>query len=319
MLQIKTTPNLYGITLMGDYLDLDALYDSLSRYLAFYQDNMSQFQPYHEYEYLLSLNYDIRHAYQGDRGTEIMENNAEAVGMMAENIYEISPAAKKEFRDIRKNFSKGNLYFSVEILYPLVFHYMISLENILDDEPMEYWFRDEQEREEEWMNNYSRLDAEYDRAKIREFIMLLWTNVQSLLGRDEAMKIYNYFFEVELSFTGSIYIDALIHCQLAFFPHLTRLERLSFLKTSLYEIIDSQDLLENPEEFAYCAQSYSKAVTALAKAGESKKGKRLFPTKTNFYQLIDRLVPSGRALYEDEFDEMLENEYGKIVDEDPEM
>ena len=125
MLQIKTTPNLYGIILMGDYLDLDALYDSLSRYLAFYQDNMSQFQPYHEYEYLLSLNYDIRHAYQGDRGTEIMENNAEATGMMAENIYEISPAAKEEFRNIRKSFSKGNLYFSVEILYPLVFHYLI--------------------------------------------------------------------------------------------------------------------------------------------------------------------------------------------------
>ena len=35
MLKIKTTPNLYGVTLMGDYEDLNELYDSISRYLRF--------------------------------------------------------------------------------------------------------------------------------------------------------------------------------------------------------------------------------------------------------------------------------------------
>ena len=34
MLKIKTTPNLYGVTLMGDYEDLDKLYDNISNYLS---------------------------------------------------------------------------------------------------------------------------------------------------------------------------------------------------------------------------------------------------------------------------------------------
>ena len=39
MIKIETTPNLYGITLSGDYQDLNELYDSISRYLNFYQEN----------------------------------------------------------------------------------------------------------------------------------------------------------------------------------------------------------------------------------------------------------------------------------------
>ena len=66
MLTVKTTPNLYGISLQGDYTDLNEIYDALSRYLDFYQRH-SESYPYHEYEYLLSLNYDIRHAYMGSR------------------------------------------------------------------------------------------------------------------------------------------------------------------------------------------------------------------------------------------------------------
>ena len=62
MITIKTTSNLYGVTLMGDYEDLDKLYDSLSNYLSFFINN-ADYYPYHEYEYLLSLNYDIRHCY----------------------------------------------------------------------------------------------------------------------------------------------------------------------------------------------------------------------------------------------------------------
>ena len=85
MLTVKATPNLYGVTLRGDYDDLNSLYDSLYDYLEFYNDSHEEF-PDHEYEYLLSLNYDIRHCYQGDRNVEKAED--------------------------------GHTYYSVEILYP---------------------------------------------------------------------------------------------------------------------------------------------------------------------------------------------------------
>ena len=95
MITIKTTPNFYGISLQGDYLDLNELYDSISRYLELYMKN-NEFYPYHEYEYLLSLNYDIRHAYMGTRNVEIKENNASDVGVFAESILQIPEQSKKE-------------------------------------------------------------------------------------------------------------------------------------------------------------------------------------------------------------------------------
>ena len=39
MILIETTPNLYGISLKGDYNDLKSLHESLSNYLEFYQKN----------------------------------------------------------------------------------------------------------------------------------------------------------------------------------------------------------------------------------------------------------------------------------------
>ena len=95
MLTIKTTPNLYGLSIQGDYNDLNTLYDALSRYLEFYQEHAVAY-PYHEYEYLLSLNYDLRHACQGDRGYTLAENNASQIGLKAECIYEL-PADFKSF------------------------------------------------------------------------------------------------------------------------------------------------------------------------------------------------------------------------------
>lgn len=154
MLQIKTTPNLYGVSLHGDYQDLNALYDSISRYLSFYQNNNHEFYPYHEYEYLLALNYDIRHAYMGTRKVDIVENNADAVGVMAETIFEIPKEAKEEFGSVRNDFGRGNLYFSVEILYPLIFHYLITFENILEDEPLKQWFDTESEYGGAYSNSF---------------------------------------------------------------------------------------------------------------------------------------------------------------------
>ncbi|MBQ9155513.1 MAG: hypothetical protein IJ137_01885 [Eubacterium sp.] len=60
-------------------------------------------------------------------------------------------------------------------------------------------------------------------------------------------------------------------------------------------------------------------MTILANAEDTKAVKTNFPTKIDFYRLLDTLAPLGQEIYEDEFDEMLEEEYGKIVGEDPEM
>lgn len=311
MLQIKTTPNLYGITLTGDYQDLNSLYNSLSSYLEFYEDNMSDFYPYHEYEYLLSLNYDIRHAFMGTRGVQIVENNAESTGLIAESIYEISESSKKEFQNIRKTHSNGNLYFSVEILYPLVFHYLISLENILDDEPTSMWFNKVKDNDICATRGYSRIEAEYDRAKIREFVTLVWKNVESLLGKDAANAAYDYYYSIEFSFTASIYCDALLHCQSVSFPDLSRNEKLSFLTACLYEIIDTEDLSQFGENSCNSAAYYKNSITVL-----NNQSKKIFPTKEEFYKLLEIYHTTGTPLYEEEFEEILEKEFGPACDDE---
>ena len=109
MLKVRSTPNLYGVTLMGDYDDLDKLYDSISNYLAFYQDNSVWF-PYPEYEYMLSLNYDIRHCYQGDRGYEAVDNWADRFEAYGSPDYGLPVESRKEYR----NFNAGACQISCQ-------------------------------------------------------------------------------------------------------------------------------------------------------------------------------------------------------------
>ena len=111
MLKVRTTPNLYGVTLMGDYDDLDKLYDSINNYLAFYQDNSVWFQ-YHEYEYMLALNYDIRHCYQGDRGYEAVDNCADRFEDLGSPDFGLPVEIRKEYRKLFKDLKNGNLYYA---------------------------------------------------------------------------------------------------------------------------------------------------------------------------------------------------------------
>ena len=306
MLQIRTIPNLNGISLIGDYQDLNNLYDSISRYLSFYMDQLGEGYPYHEYEYLLSLNYDIRHAYMGTRDTEIMENNAENVGVINENIFEIPEEIKKENRQIRRSLEKGNLYFSVAILYPLVFHYLIAFENILMDEPCPKVFETLEDTDEPWMKDYTYFDALSDQAQIRQFTSLLWKNVQELLGKEAALLIYEYFENSDYMVPLSLYCDALLHCQLRNFPELNREEKLQFLELSMYDIIDSEELLSYSDDYPTSSSRYVEFRKHLNKKEELP----VFPEKKLFYDQLEKAFPKGTPMYEENFDDFLEKNYG---------
>lgn len=102
MIKITNTPNLLGIAIHGDYEDLKALHIAMSDYLDFYFDHMKEPGAYNCYETILGLCYDIRHAYQGDRNIESIENNAENISQLASLIYEVDEAAiMKERKKIR--------------------------------------------------------------------------------------------------------------------------------------------------------------------------------------------------------------------------
>lgn len=342
MLIIKTTPNLYGITLQGDYLDLKALHESLSDYLEFYEHNEDLY-PYHEYEYMLSLNYDIRHAYMGTRNVEVKENNAEETGVIAESIYQLPEEAKKDFESVRNGFAAGNLYFSVEIAYPMVFHYLVSLEAILAD----YMLPDEIKKMPAPPREYTTLDAIRDRAQIRFFTSLLWENLSEVFGQDTAGMLYHYLGDMEyLTPPPSIYTDGLLHWQFAHFDEIDTDLKKEFLLVSLLEQMGSEDARagsrrKTPEYVAYHQASeallaYTKQLADSAsdpgkekreeegegnvpgsgtqKKTRASKKKESFPFRNKFFTLLNRFHPGGKPLYEDDFEEFLEKYFGHIAD-----
>lgn len=82
-----------------------------------------------------------------NKSSSKLENMADRFGewASASKDYGFSEEAAKAFKKLYNNHKHGNLYYSVDILYPLVFHYLIAFEEILVDEPMKSWFETETE------------------------------------------------------------------------------------------------------------------------------------------------------------------------------
>ena len=203
MISIKTTPKLNGISIQGDFDDLNHLYDALSEYTDFYIDGImleiesdyvkehgiaikdmtpEQREEYftlnkHEIEYfeamrenILGLCYDIRHAYQGDRGIALVENGSDVLTECTEEL------------------PLKNLQYNVAVLYPWAFYYLFALRDMLDNM-----------YKPEWLNGIGEYgvsrresDIHLYRGVLDTFVALLWKNLEELFGKDFDA-LYNYF------------------------------------------------------------------------------------------------------------------------------
>lgn len=317
MLKIITTPHLQGVSLQGDYEDLNALYDAIGRYLDFYQRH-SEGYPYHEYEYLLSLNYDIRHAYMGTRDYTVAENNCSNYGAAAEGIYEPTDDFNKEIHTVRNHFKNGNLYYSVNILYPLIFHYLASFERILADYYLDSWFEPDNEDTSYYLP-YDEIKATHDRAQITLLTSLLWDNLFELFGKEKALAAFHYCGNQSIGSAPSLYIDALLHHQGAVFDHLSEAERRSYLYLAFLEVLDSDELLKIPERFPKCSRHYQTALALYEENAASRSSKTAaFPTQKAFYREFQKAFRRKRGITEDEFDDFLEKQFGPCPDDEPE-
>lgn len=306
MLIIKTTPNLFGISLQGDYQDLNELYDSLSRYLDFYIEN-SLSTPYHEYEYLLSLNYDIRHAYEGRREIELVDNNADFIDDDLDSLYWVTEEELPKYKHVKKHYQKGNLYFKVDILYPMIFHYIVAFETILD----EYMLPDEKHKKPDYLENYSIIDANRDRAQIEHFVTLLWANLETLFSVEETAIVFQAFmYEDYHTIPASIYTNALVHWQMAHYEDLTENEKKCFLMASLLEMTEID--LKKKKKDKQRPSSFD--LFFAAKAG-LESCEYPFPYQNTFFTKLEKEFSPDYALNENDYDRFLEKYYGKITNE----
>ena len=185
MIKVRNTPQLAGITILGDYEDLKALYDAISNYCKLYLDHQDNVNAGYCYESILGLCYDLRHAWQGDRGYEALENNAAQLGSMASVLYELPAETENLIEETRSLHTYGNLYFTVEVLYPWAIYYMFTLQAITDDFFKDEWFED-------FDYKYDRYQAERDRSLISYFTTLIQQAVISELPAEVTKTVFDY-------------------------------------------------------------------------------------------------------------------------------
>ena len=110
MLKVELTENYAGVTIYGDYNDLDFLYDSIS-YLI--HGDPSSDGEYIMQNHLYGFLYDVRHAYQGDREAILVDNYLQDY--------------KRKWLEIRKkDVTEHNVYFCFNYLLPDIFLSVIS-------------------------------------------------------------------------------------------------------------------------------------------------------------------------------------------------
>lgn len=115
MISVQSTPNLTGVTISGDYDDLYSLVE------AFHEITINEYsEKHHKYIGIsirvLGLCYDIRHAYQGDRMVELVDNKMSVYNMKRHSI--IVPST--------------NVYYSCNYLYPEMFFVMLALNELVN-------------------------------------------------------------------------------------------------------------------------------------------------------------------------------------------
>ena len=185
MLKLRPTKNLLGITILGDHEDLNALRDAISDFTNLYMSNQESPDAYNCYECVLGLCYDLRHAFQGDRGYESIPNNADSLAAFAECLYELPADAKRSIARDRRLYKNGNLYFSADILFPWAIYYLYVLQAISDAPCQSSWF-------DNIDFDYDEFQAERDTALIRCFAPLLWECVKTLLPSDVFHVVWDY-------------------------------------------------------------------------------------------------------------------------------
>jgi hypothetical protein len=117
MLKVDLTENYAGVTIYGDYDDLNYLYDSIHFLIHGEPDNIGK---YTMQNHLYGFLYDIRHAYQGQRGIELIDNN-------------LNDNSRKWF-DLKKNdVTDKNVCFNFNYVLPDLLLSLVLIKHFVED------------------------------------------------------------------------------------------------------------------------------------------------------------------------------------------
>ena len=212
MFSIEKSSNTNGVTLKGDFFDLDRLYFAIMKFTGNHGiDDKCPFDNcYLTCENLLSLCYELRHAWQGDRDIEqvyngvgeewFSDNKTTAVYQPEEedaydednNYGIITPRFSREhFPDVNTQ----NMYFSVNITFPEIVFYGLILSSLLEKKDLFFQsIKDKVEQTEalqELNKEYHYFDAEIDIARLTILNKQIHKALYRFIGEEEYFSYMN--------------------------------------------------------------------------------------------------------------------------------
>lgn len=213
MIIVEKTRTGNGITIKGDFFDLDRLYFSIFKFTGFHGiDSKCTFPGYEAVcENLLGLCYEIRHAWQGDRDIEQVYNGIqdnwfddyhELDSMWdedhskdeAEQDYKLNNKfSRKDYPDV----TKSNTYFSIPLGFPEAAFYSLILLELLKKKDI---FLQTRKQLAEKRNASTELNKEYyyfqaneDIARITLFTNHVLHTLYKFIGEEKYSTFMNKF------------------------------------------------------------------------------------------------------------------------------
>lgn len=113
MIYIKNTPNNAGVSIYGDFMDFEKLYDSLHDVIGDEDEFISYESPRIR---VLGICYDLRHALMGDREIEFVDN-----GMDEEKMKWMSMITPEK-----------NVYLKINVLWPEILFVCMVLNDFIE-------------------------------------------------------------------------------------------------------------------------------------------------------------------------------------------
>ena len=212
MLKVELTKNYAGVTIYGDYNDLDFLYDSIS-YLI--HGDPSSDGEYIMQNHLYGFLYDVRHAYQGDREAILVDNYLQDY--------------KRKWLEIRKkDATEHNVYFCFNYLLPDIFLDMVLIK---------YFIRKVDKKVNDVYNPYINM--------VNYFYSLVLHSIENILTEIKFNKIKKGLLESVV--TDSIFIPQWFEIISIDYSKMTKKQRekeFMHIMDAIYNYSDYEDYLK---------------------------------------------------------------------------
>ena len=221
MIYIEKAKDTNGVFLKGDFFDLDRLYFAILKFTGYHgMDDRCAFPGCAAIcESLLGLCYEMRHAWQGDRGLEQVFNGIhnewfddhQETDVCLDDDSDFDegnegdyPSSERIFQFSREEFpevSEHNTYFSIHLSFPELIYYALILSDLLDKKDLFIQARktlmEQSGPLQELHKKYYYFEAEADIARLTIFVKQAQQALYQFIGEDKYLSFMNNFEKID--------------------------------------------------------------------------------------------------------------------------